>query len=150
MLVRRYSLLISFVVSTLAAPGCARSVRPIQPPSGLTDVLRQGKAVPHEAFVELVREGIESATWVIERDEVERTGGRISHTTMWIHRVRDETRVDVRVDVRDGMYGLIITASKGLPRNDADWVVLLDESIRDALGIDYSESGDAMAVDWSP
>lgn len=150
MLLRRWLLTSAFLVSTVSASGCARSVRPIQPASALTDVLRHGKAVPHEASVELVREGIESAGWVIERDEVERTGGRISHTTMWVHRVRDETRVDVRVDVRDGMYGLIITASKGLPRNDADWVVLLDESIRDALGIDYSESGDANAVDWSP
>ena len=143
---RALPLLIALSVSF----ACASTVRPTNPPNSLIDVLRQGKDVPHEAYVELVRGAVESAGWVVERDEVERTGGRISHTTMWTYRERDDTRVDVRLDVRDGMYQLIVTASHGLPKEDQDWVLKLNDSILAALGIDYAESSDALNVDWSP
>ena len=136
----------------LCLPACARSVRPILPPSAQVDVLRRGAEVPLETYIDLVRRAVTDAGWTIDRSEDERTGGRISHTTLWVSRVREDpaTTVKVRLDVRDGMYQIITTASEGLPREDADWVLVLDETIRGALGIDYSGSGDAEGVGWSP
>ena len=116
---------------------CASSVSPIQPRTGLVDVLKLGAEVPLEDYAEQARAAITESGWTIEKEEDERTGGRVSHTTLWIHRISGESRVDVRLDLRDGMYGIVITASQGLPADEQECVLELDEAIHRAIGLEY-------------
>lgn len=74
--------------------------------------------------------------WVVEREEDERAGGRVAHTTIWIARVAGDSRVTVRLDFRDGLYGLVITSSQGLPLEDQDCVLRLNEDLRAAIGLE--------------
>ena len=115
---------------------CAGSVRPLDPPTMLVDVLKMGAEVPLEDYIDQARQGItESGEWTIDREEDERTGGRVSHTTVWVVRSTEDSRVDVRLDFRDGMYGIVITGSTGLSNEDQDCVVRLDQAIHAAIGL---------------
>lgn len=135
---RRLPLLSACLLLTLSlAPACASSVRPIQPRSGLVDVLKMGAEIPLEDYADQARAAISESGWTVEKEEDERTGGRVSHTTLWIHRISGESRVDVRLDLRDGMYGIVITASQGLPADEQECVLELDEAIHRAIGLEY-------------
>ncbi len=124
-------------LTALLQVACARSVTPTQPPVNLTDVLHRGAAIPLADYINNARQGIKAnGEWAITREEDERTGGSVSHTTIWVERVTAESRVNVRLDFRDGLYGLVITGSQGLPLAEQDCVLRLNENLRAAIGLE--------------
>lgn len=127
----------SFTLAVLAlsfTPACATTSRPISPRSPV-DVLKLGAELPHEDIVGPVRRVIGEQGWTVETEEETRTGGRVSSTMFKLVKTEGDIKINVRLDVFDGMYTIILTGSQGFPRGHDEWVIDLDFAIQDALGI---------------